>query len=231
MNDVSTVPAMGEVPPSTPLSVVVIATTMAGTRRALIGARQIAGGRDASATLLVPRRSSANGSHVTQKARTLLAEVGLEATVHVCVCRDVGDIVQLMLGRSSLLVIGGRRSALWPTREERLSRRLSGQGYSVVFAEVLDTPPVAARLQGVFRDSWGASEVAAPIVSSETGSISATVTESVDPALVDDSTRPWLLAGIAFVVFLALLTIWAWVTYPADGRFAARPLVAAQQLS
>ena len=158
MNDVSTVPAIGEVPPSTPLSVVVIATTMEGTRRALMSARQIAGGRDASATLLVPRRpsSSANGSHVTQKARTLLAAVGLEATVHVCVCRDVGDIVQLMLGRSSLLVIGGRRSALWLTREERLARRLSGQGYSVVFAEVLDTPPVAARLQGIFRDSFWA---------------------------------------------------------------------------
>ena len=36
MNDVSTVPAIGEAPPSTPLSVVVIATTMEGTRRALI---------------------------------------------------------------------------------------------------------------------------------------------------------------------------------------------------
>ena len=57
------------------------------------------------------------------------------------------------------------------------------------------------------------------------------MTESTDPAIVDGSTRPWLLAGIAFVVLLALLTIWAWVTYPADGRFAARPLVAAQQLS
>jgi hypothetical protein len=60
--------------------------------------------------------------------------------VHVnvlfCVCHRYDDVVHQMLGRSALLIVGGRRRVWWPTREERLVSRLSAAGYPVVFAQV-----------------------------------------------------------------------------------------------
>jgi hypothetical protein len=41
-----------------------------------------------------------------------------------------------MLGRSTLLIVGGRTRFWWPTREERLVSRLAREGYPVVFAQV-----------------------------------------------------------------------------------------------
>jgi hypothetical protein len=214
-----------------PLPVYVLATTVEGTRQALMTANRLTHGGPVA--VLAPRRSSAPAewSEVTKGVRALIADIGLTATVHVCVCRDSADAVRQMLGRSTLLVIGGHGRLFWPTREQRLARRLTGLGYPVVFAQVLPTSLDGGRLEGLFRNSLGASEVTPSIVASEAAKVRASGTEFADPSVVNGSTRPWLLAGIAFVVILALLTIWAWVTRPADGHFATLPLAAAQHSS
>jgi hypothetical protein len=60
--------------------------------------------------------------------------------VHVnvifCVCHRYDDVVHQLLGRSALLIVGGRTRTWWPTREERLASRLAREGYPVVFAQV-----------------------------------------------------------------------------------------------
>ena len=42
-------------------------------------------------------------------------------------------LVYTLADKHSLIVIGGQ-SGFWPSREQRLARRLTRQGYAVVFA-------------------------------------------------------------------------------------------------
>jgi hypothetical protein len=129
----------------TRLSVNVLATTHHGTRCALDLARRLTGGTDAQIVLLVPRLASIGGGfdpasderHIlVDSHRALAAEVGVHVRVLFCVCHRYDDVVRQMLGRSSLVIIGGRRRLWWPGREERLVSRLSAAGYPVVFADV-----------------------------------------------------------------------------------------------
>jgi hypothetical protein len=127
------------------LSVNVLATTHDGTRCALDVAKRLTGGLDARVVLLLPRLGSfASGfdpasqerSTLVDEHRALAADVGVHANVLFCVCHRYDDVVHQMLGRSSLLIVGGKTRTWWPTREERLVSRLSAQGYPVVFARV-----------------------------------------------------------------------------------------------
>ena len=67
--------------------------------------------------------------------RQIAADAGVRVSVVFCVCARVADVDQ-MLGPSTLLIVGGRSRAWWPTRERRLMDRLVGQGYPVIFADV-----------------------------------------------------------------------------------------------
>jgi hypothetical protein len=127
------------------LSVNVLATTHDGTRCALDVAKRLTGGLDAQVVLLLPRLASSAGgfdpasqerSTLIDEHRALAADVGVHANALVCVCHRYDDVVHQMLGRSSLLIVGGKTRTWWPTREERLVSRLSAQGYPVVFAQV-----------------------------------------------------------------------------------------------
>jgi hypothetical protein len=53
-----------------------------------------------------------------------------------CVCQRLDDGAHQLLGRSGLVVVGGRRRLWWPSREQRLAERLMGEGYPVVFVQV-----------------------------------------------------------------------------------------------
>jgi hypothetical protein len=127
------------------LSVNVLATTHDGTRCALDVAKRLIGGLDAQIVLLLPRLGSFAGGFdpasqergaLVDEHRALAADVGVHVKVVFCVCRRYDDVVHQMLGRSSLLIVGGRRRVWWPTREERLVSRLSAEGYPIVFAQV-----------------------------------------------------------------------------------------------
>jgi hypothetical protein len=127
------------------LSVNVLATTHDGTRCALDVAKRLTGGLDAQVVLLLPRLGSfASGfdpasqerSTLVDEHRALAADVGVHAKVLFCVCHRYDDVVHQMLGKSSLLIVGGRKRIWWPTAEERLVSRLAGEGYPVVFALV-----------------------------------------------------------------------------------------------
>ena len=80
---------------------------------------------------------------------------GVNVTVLVCVCQRLEDVVHQMLGRSSPVLVGGRRRSWWPTREQRLVRRLIGEGYPVVFAQVGATPLQARGMAAALRVFWG----------------------------------------------------------------------------
>jgi len=127
------------------LSVNVLATTRDGTRGALDVAKRLTSGLDARIVLLLPRLASFAGrvdvgseecNALVDEHRALAADVGVHVNVLCCVCHRYDDLVHQMLDDSSLLVIGGRHRLWWPGREERLVRRLSREGYPVVFARV-----------------------------------------------------------------------------------------------
>ena len=128
-------------------SVQVLATTTEGTRCALLRAKQLTEGLDARILLLEPRLTSfaTPFTSVTEKRvaafvdeqRALAATVGVHVTVLFCAGERFDDVVHSMPpDRSSVIVVGGRSRAWWPSREQRMVRRLAAAGYHVVFAEV-----------------------------------------------------------------------------------------------
>jgi len=136
------------------VSVHVVATTRDGTRSALEVARRLTGGLDARVSLLVPRLASSAGGFdprerdaLVDEHHALAADVGVHVRVVFCECHRYEDLVHQLLGRSSLLIVGGKTRIWWPTREERLVSRLSAEGYPVVFAQIGAEPkPPAQRV-------------------------------------------------------------------------------------
>jgi hypothetical protein len=129
---------------SAKLSVNVLATTHDGTRCALDVAKRLTGGLDAQVVLLLPKLASFAGGFnpagqernaLVDEHRALAADVGLHVNVIFCVCYRYDDVVHQLLGRSALLIVGGRTRTWWPTPEERLVSRLAREGYPVVFAQ------------------------------------------------------------------------------------------------
>jgi len=66
----------------------------------------------------------------------LAASAGVDAIVRVCFCRKREDVFRWMLGKRSVVVMGGRHRWWWPTAAERIAERLKRQGHDVVFAGV-----------------------------------------------------------------------------------------------
>lgn len=125
-----------------PLTVHVIATSPDGTRSALATAQRLTAGLQSRIVVLVPRLTSSlsddklNCDPIVDGYRSLAANMGVDATVLSCVCRRLEDIASVMLSRSSVVVLGGRRHSMWVGAEGRLSRRLTAMGYPVVFAQI-----------------------------------------------------------------------------------------------
>jgi hypothetical protein len=127
------------------LSVHVLATTPEGTRSALMSARRLSERLGARIVLLVPRPkalsdpldpASDERNAIVEEYRAIASSVDAPVNVLLCVCQRVEEVVHHMLSRTSLLIVGGQGRRWWPSREQRLARHLTAQGYSVVFAQV-----------------------------------------------------------------------------------------------
>ena len=123
----------------------VLATTPEGTRCALETARRLTQGVAGQVALFVPRlttfaapfdASSGERAAMVDAYQAIAADVGVHVTTLFCVCKRLDDVVHQLLGTSGLVIVGGRRRAWWPSREERLVDRLSGEGYAAVFAQI-----------------------------------------------------------------------------------------------
>ena len=101
--------------------------------------------------------ASDEGAGPVDEHRALAASIGVHVTVLFCVCQRYDDVVHRMLGRSSLLVVGGRRRVWWPRHARR--------GWSVASSRrairwclrklVPDTPPAHAAGDGRLRTFLG----------------------------------------------------------------------------
>jgi hypothetical protein len=120
----------------------VIATSIEGTRAALAAGVPLARGSRARLVLLVPQivpyplpiDSPVDATAFTERRyQSLVREANGEGDIRVCLCRTPDDIVK-SLPREATVVVGGRTGGLWPSREERLSRRLARCGHRAVFA-------------------------------------------------------------------------------------------------
>jgi hypothetical protein len=134
-------------PSGAPLALQVIATTEAGTRAALLEARQLSRRLNAGrAVLLVPWTRSArapldgtvNDTAIVESYRHMADESGVKVAVRLCVCGAYSEAFRWMLPRSSTVVVGGRRRWWWPTFEQRIADRLKRAGHTVVFADASD---------------------------------------------------------------------------------------------
>ncbi|MBZ5516393.1 MAG: hypothetical protein LAN62_16400 [Acidobacteriia bacterium] len=65
----------------------------------------------------------------------LARESPLEFSVQICLCRCPSERLYQLLEHLPLIVIGGRKR-LWPTKEQRLVRRLETNGHNAIFAEL-----------------------------------------------------------------------------------------------
>ena len=68
------------------------------------------------------------------RLREIATESPVETTVQIYLCRDSWETLKTVLAPHSLVVVGGKRR-WWPTKEEKLARRLRRAGYEVIFAE------------------------------------------------------------------------------------------------
>lgn len=139
--------------PGVPQQVQVIATTAVGTRAALIEARRVASQLKLNkVVMLVPRLASSVASvespddDATTVAtyRQLARRLGVDATVNLCICRSVREMLQWMVPRGCMVILGGRRRWWWPTREQRTADLLKHRGHLIVFAD-------ASRIDGCER--------------------------------------------------------------------------------
>jgi len=69
--------------------------------------------------------------------RVMASESAVETSVQIYLCRDRLGTLLSVLTPGSVVVLGGRkrRWAWWPTKDERLARRLRLTGYEVLFKE------------------------------------------------------------------------------------------------
>lgn len=68
-----------------------------------------------------------------KRFREIAAESPVDIRVQLYLCRDELDTLKKVLRPHSLVIIGGRRR-WWPTREQKLARKLQ-KGHEVIFAE------------------------------------------------------------------------------------------------
>jgi nucleotide-binding universal stress UspA family protein len=126
--------------------VFVLAAGMAETTAALHRAAELAANSDSRVIVLVPRIASFTSRDLDSADRSIQllnqyrdvsARAGVDAGVHICVCRRVEDIFEQLVSEPSTIVIGGRRRGwLRPTAEWHLARTLVARGHDVVFEEL-----------------------------------------------------------------------------------------------
>jgi hypothetical protein len=149
--------------------VCVVATTLDGTREALVAASALTGGLGGAAVMLVPwvvpyaeplDHPTESVAFGVKNFRELAEELGVDVTVRVCLCRSSGAAIASLLPADGIVVIGGPSRQWWPTREQRLAARLSGSGHRVIFVaeapgrSAVRSEGLAGRVAGQSGAGW-----------------------------------------------------------------------------
>ena len=130
-------------PQDSQLNIVVIFTSSSATIAALMRAGSLAKSLNADITLIVPQvvpfplpltSPPVLLDFQESRFREIAEGIPVEIGVHLYLCRDKLETLKEVLQPRSLVVVGGRKS-VWPTREERLARKLRRAGHDVIFTE------------------------------------------------------------------------------------------------
>ena len=125
------------------LQVLVLFTDVPSTLEALRYAANLPHAERAPIHLLVPQivpyplplhEPDVQTSLLAKRFRIIAAEVKVETEVEILLCRDPWEAIQHALATPKLVVIGGRRR-WWPSREQRMAKRLREEGHYVVLTE------------------------------------------------------------------------------------------------
>lgn len=125
------------------LRINVVFTDMAATQVALKRAVELAIDLGAATQIIVPHvvpyplplESPAVPVEFTRRQLRILAgSVGADPYVHVCLCRDVMDLLSRLIPTGSIVVVGARKHWFFRNRAEKLARSLQRKGYDVIVA-------------------------------------------------------------------------------------------------
>jgi hypothetical protein len=134
--------------PASQPTIHVIATTPGGTCAALAAAVPLAKGSGARLIVTIPRVVSyaveLDGSiiaseFIVRRYRDLVADLGGQAQIDVCLCRSIQAVVAKLVAGNSTIVVGGSAGRWLPSAEERFANRLSRHGHRVIFVPCADS--------------------------------------------------------------------------------------------
>jgi hypothetical protein len=69
-----------------------------------------------------------------KRFRVIAGESPVETSVQIYLCRDRFETLAAVLKPGSIIVLGGRKR-WWPSKDQRLARKLRRAGYEVLFKE------------------------------------------------------------------------------------------------
>ena len=130
--------------PESRLDISVVFTTVQPTIAALKMAATLANPFSARITLVVPQvvpypcpltNPPVLPDFNETRFRAIASESPAEIKVHLYLCREKWDALNLALTKRSLVILGGRKT-WWPTPEKRMARWLRRAGHEVIFAEM-----------------------------------------------------------------------------------------------
>jgi len=122
----------------------VVFTSVHSTLGALREAARLAHSLDARVTLVIaqvvpwplPLESPTVRPEFNEtRFRVLAGESPVETSVHVYLCRERFQTLTSVLVPGSIVVLGGRKRAWWPTPDQSLARKLRRAGFEVIFKE------------------------------------------------------------------------------------------------
>jgi len=125
------------------LNISVVFTSVESTLAALREAGNLANSLDARIMLIAPQVVPYPLPLETppvliefneNRFRVMAKESPVETSVQIYLCRDRFETLSSVLKRGSVVVLGGKRK-WWPTKDQRLARRLRRAGYEVIFKE------------------------------------------------------------------------------------------------
>jgi len=126
------------------LNISVVFTSVESTLAALREAGTLASSLGARITLLVPQvvphplpleTPPVLVEFNEKRFRVIASQSPVETSVRIYLCRDKIHTLTSVLKPGSIVVLGGRKRWLWPTRDEALACELRRAGHEVIFKQ------------------------------------------------------------------------------------------------